>query len=145
MRNIKNIVIHCTAGYGGKEVLLRHWKSLGWKNVGYHRLINLDGSIENLAEFDKVTNGVAGHNANSIHIAYVGGVFRNAVTIPQDTRTVAQSRALLLCIKEAQEYVAKGGGRADILGHRDFPNVKKACPSFDVRGWLKSIEAEWIV
>ena len=26
-----------------------------------------------------------------------------------------------------------------IVGHRDLPGVNKACPSFDVAGWLKSI------
>jgi N-acetylmuramoyl-L-alanine amidase len=145
MRNITHIVIHCTAGFGGRQVLENHWRSIGWSRVGYHRLINLDGTIETLSHFDQVTNGVSGHNANSIHIAYVGGVRRNAVTIPEDTRTEAQNRALLICIKEAQEYVRKGGGPAEILGHRDFPNVRKACPSFDVRAWLRAIGASWIV
>lgn len=145
MRKIQNIVLHCTAGYGGKDVLLRHWKSIGWSGVGYHRLVNLDGSIDVLAHFDRVTNGVAGHNANSIHIAYVGGVQRSNVNIPQDTRTEAQNKALLLCIKEAQEYVRKSGARADILGHRDFPNVRKACPSFDVKAWLRNIGMLWII
>ena len=26
---------------------------------------------------------------------------------------------------------------ARIQGHRDFPKVAKACPSFDTRAWLK--------
>jgi N-acetylmuramoyl-L-alanine amidase len=29
---------------------------------------------------------------------------------------------------------------AEIKGHRDFPNVKKSCPSFDVTNWLKTIK-----
>jgi N-acetylmuramoyl-L-alanine amidase len=29
---------------------------------------------------------------------------------------------------------------AEVLGHRDFPNVHKACPSFDVKDWLKNYE-----
>jgi N-acetylmuramoyl-L-alanine amidase len=28
---------------------------------------------------------------------------------------------------------------AVVLGHKDFPNVAKACPSFEVDEWLKSI------
>jgi hypothetical protein len=28
---------------------------------------------------------------------------------------------------------------AKVLGHRDFPKVSKACPSFDVAAWLKTI------
>ena len=30
--------------------------------------------------------------------------------------------------------------KAQVLGHRDFPNVKKACPSFDVKQWLADYE-----
>ena len=26
--------------------------------------------------------------------------------------------------------------KAQVLGHRDFPGVAKACPSFDVKTWL---------
>ena len=28
---------------------------------------------------------------------------------------------------------------AEILGHRDLPGVRKACPSFDVSSWLAEI------
>ena len=29
---------------------------------------------------------------------------------------------------------------AEILGHRDLPNVHKDCPSFDVKRWLKLVD-----
>jgi N-acetylmuramoyl-L-alanine amidase len=32
--------------------------------------------------------------------------------------------------------------QAKVFGHRDFPGVKKACPSFDVRQWLSSYEPD---
>lgn len=31
---------------------------------------------------------------------------------------------------------------AEVLGHRDFPGVKKECPSFDVRTWLKTVDLD---
>jgi N-acetylmuramoyl-L-alanine amidase len=32
--------------------------------------------------------------------------------------------------------------KAEILGHRDFPGVAKACPSFDVKSWLKDYDSD---
>ena len=51
---------------------------------------------------------------------------------PKDTRTNAQKHAMFdLIVRLTEKY--KG---AKVLGHRDFPNVAKACPSFDVKTWL---------
>ncbi len=47
---------------------------------------------------------------------------------PSDTRTVAQKRALSELVAS---YRLKYLGVV-VRGHRDWPGVKKACPSFDV-------------
>lgn len=134
MRNIKYIVVHCTATspFTTVESIQRHWRDVqGWKSPGYHYLIKHDGTIVQLATEDKVTNGVAGYNPASIHISYIGGV--TADNKPYDTRTPAQQMAMLKLLLDVQRrYPA-----AEIKGHRDFPNVAKACPSFDVKAWLK--------
>ena len=47
-RKIKYIVFHCTAGMPNQktESILDFWKrKLGWKTVGYHKLVNADGTI----------------------------------------------------------------------------------------------------
>lgn len=134
MRNIKFIVIHCTATQptATKQAILNHWKStLKWKNVGYHRLVDANGIIHELARFEQVTNGVKGHNSNSIHFSYIGGI--DAAGNPKDTRTLKQSQSLLYLISRAKEQFPD----AIILGHRDFKGVAKACPSFDVKKWLE--------
>jgi N-acetylmuramoyl-L-alanine amidase len=128
MRNVTNIVIHCTATPQTTTVqsIQNYWRNvLKWRNVGYHLLIEANGVIKELASFDTVTNGVAGHNSNSIHISYIGGVDAN--NRPIDNRTQAQKEAILVCIAKALRYAPK----ARILGHKDFPRVAKACPSFD--------------
>lgn len=51
MREIRFIVIHCTAGNQDQKTtdIKAYWANkLGWKSYGYHYLINKDGSIENL-------------------------------------------------------------------------------------------------
>jgi N-acetylmuramoyl-L-alanine amidase len=130
MRVINYIAIHCTATQQNASVesILRYWKeSLKWKSVGYHRLIEADGTIHNLSHFDKPTNGVKGFNHESIHISYIGGV--TPENKPIDNRTEMQKVALLICIREALEYVGK---KVIIQGHRDF-GANKACPSFDAK------------
>lgn len=128
-RNIKYIVIHCTASPQTASVqnILHYWKNvLGWKNVGYHRLIEPDGTVHNLSDFGSATNGVKGFNHESIHISYIGGITSQGKSV--DNRTEAQKAAILACIREALEYTGKG---VIIQGHRDFPNVNKDCPCFD--------------
>ena len=136
MRQITHIVIHCsaTSQTATVEAIQRYWREkLGWRNPGYHKIILPNGSVRTLADDSQVCNGVRGHNATSLHICYLGGVdTRNR---PIDNRTEAQNLAL---VKELLNWAWKYK-RVKILGHRDFPNVAKACPSFDVNSWLKSI------
>lgn len=131
MRDIKYIVLHCTSGPQNQPTkeILNYWKkSLGWKSPGYHHLINADGTVDDLLPILKPSNGVKGFNSNSIHISYKGG--QNGV----DTRTPNQIATMIDMILKYQIQFPN----AKIKGHRDFPNVKKLCPSFDVATWLKS-------
>lgn len=147
MRRIDNIVIHCTATPQTTTVesIQAYWRRLGWKNPGYHYIILPSGEVRNLAGEDKITNGVAGHNRNSLHIGYIGGVDGNGR--PIDNRTQGQLGQMEIMVKRLRIKYPK----ARILGHRDFSPDKnrdgiiqphewvKACPSFSVRAWLESI------
>jgi N-acetylmuramoyl-L-alanine amidase len=137
MRKINYIVLHCTAGPQTQTVenILDYWKrKLGWSHVGYHHLIRPDGSVADLQPIELPTNGVAGYNYKSIHISYIGGVDKN--NVPIDNRTEEQKQAQIVLLKKYHAMFPD----AVIQGHRDFPNVKKACPSFDVKQWLNEIE-----
>ena len=134
MRKINNIVIHCTATSQKSTVssICRYWnEQLGWRSPGYHFLIEANGKIHNLQSIDKASNGVKGHNADSIHISYIGGIDDKCNAI--DNRTTEQIKSMLKIVKEMQRLFPK----AEIKGHRDFPNVKKECPCFDVKLWWK--------
>lgn len=163
MAKLKYLVIHCTATPEGREVTgadIRRWHTSpvsaggrGWRKVGYTDLFRLDGSIERLVDNNEdaivdpweITNGVAGYNSISRHIVYAGGVDKNGKA--KDTRTEAQKKSLT-------EYVLNFHKRFPnviIVGHRDLSPDKngngiiepvewiKACPSFEVSDWLKSI------
>lgn len=133
MREIKYIVIHCTGANATQSTksIKNYWKSvMKWKSVGYHYIININGKFEQLEDLERPTNGVAGYNSNAIHICYKGGLYG------VDTRTEAQKQTLEKLVKQNKEKFPN----AEIKGHRDFPNVKKSCPSFDVNEWLKTIK-----
>lgn len=128
MRQIKFIAVHCTATQPSATVasITNYWKTkLNWKNPGYHYIVKADGEIVNLLPIEHVSNGVAGYNSVTINISYIGGI--DAKGKAKDTRTDAQKASLLKIIKEMKSKFPS----AKIQGHRDFPGVKKACPSFD--------------
>ena len=150
MATLQRLVIHCTATPAGRKVTsgdIRRWHTdpvskggRGWKHVGYTDMVHLDGTIERLVDNNEdavvdpweITNGAKGYNSTSRHVVYVGGTASDGKT-PEDTRTPAQLRAMERYVKDF---------------HRRFPNVRivghnelaaKACPSFDVQKWLRSI------
>jgi N-acetyl-anhydromuramyl-L-alanine amidase AmpD len=76
---------------------------------------------------------VARANTGNIGICYVGGVARDGGT-PKDTRTPEQRKTLRTLIRTYQDRYPG----IIVQGHRDWPNVHKACPSFDVGEWLRA-------
>ena len=130
MRPINYIIIHCTATQPDVtiESIKRYWKeNLKWKNPGYHYMIKADGEIVNTLPIDQVSNGVAGWNSQIINISYIGGIDKS--NHPKDTRTQEQKKSIVKLLRELKSKFPK----ARIQGHRDFPNVHKACPSFDAK------------
>lgn len=130
MRAIKYIVVHCTATpqTTSMESIKHYWKTqLGWRMPGYHFIIKPSGEVVRLLNIEQVSNGVKGFNSVSINIAYIGGVDKNSK--PLDNRTELQKTMLLNLLRKLKKDFPK----AIIQGHRDFPNVKKACPSFDAK------------
>lgn len=134
MRKIEKIVIHTTATPQTTTVesIRRYWRDvLKWKQVGYHVIVLASGGIVRLAGDDVITNGVAGHNSTALHVSYIGGI--DAEGKPKDTRTEAQKEAIEKQVKAWLELYPN----AVVCGHNQLG--LKACPSFDVRPWLKEI------
>lgn len=127
MRQITEIIVHCTAtrdgvDIGAAEIDLYHRKR-GFNSIGYHYVVRLDGRIEKGR--DETTSGAhcLDHNMKSVGVAYVGGL--DGKGNPKDTRTDAQKRSMLSLLTDLRRRYPE----AKIYGHRDF--AAKACPCFD--------------
>lgn len=138
-RQINYIVVHCTASPEGRDFKAKNidaWhKAQGWSQIGYNYVIDLDGTIELGRDVDLIPAQVQGYNANAIGVVYIGGV--DSKMNPKDTRTPEQKKALVQLLGELKGIYPN----AVIQGHRDFPKVAKACPSFDAKTEYKDIKA----
>lgn len=142
-RAMDTIVIHCSATKEGKDYSIEDIKKWhlqrGFKDVGYHFVIKLDGTIEIGRPLDKIGAHVANHNTNTIGICYIGGLSKNNKA--KDTRTDEQKESLLNLITILKSFIPI----KEIKGHRDYSKdlnnngiiesneFMKDCPCFDVQ------------
>lgn len=135
MRKINEIIVHCTATPEGREVTVQdidRWhRQRGWKGIGYHYVVYLDGSIKGGRPEETTGAHCTGHNAGSIGVVYVGGTDKEGRS--KDTRTEAQKKALRSLLKHLKTKYPN----AKIAGHRDY--AAKDCPCFNAREEYKDI------
>lgn len=136
MRDIDKIIVHCSATPEGRHTTveeIRQWHlQRGWKDIGYHYIIYLDGTIHRGRPESVVGAHCSGYNKNSIGVCYIGGVDKDGKT-PKDTRTEGQTRALIEVLKRLKKAYPK----ATLHGHNEF--ASKACPSFNVKEEYKNL------
>lgn len=130
MRSINEIIIHCAATPEGKHFTVadidRWHKQRGFRCIGYHYVIYLDGSVHAGRPEAEIGAHCTNHNAHSIGVCYIGGVASDGKT-PKDTRTPAQKESLRRIVAD----LLKRYPNATVHGHCEF--AAKACPSFDVK------------
>lgn len=145
------IVIHCAAtddamDIGAAEIDRWH-KQRGFERIGYHFVIRRDGRIEkgrglhergaHAGGHDRAAVGAAAlaYNDRSVGICLVGGVEADDAMRARDNFTPPQWAALKALV-ETMLTIFPG---AQVIGHRDIAIAPKACPSFDVRQWKKTV------
>ena len=146
MRHIDTIIIHCTATrpnwWEGKsaqqktdEVRRWHVEDRGWSDIGYHYLIDRDGTLVEGRPLERTGAHAKGHNTGSVGISLFGGHGGNVSDQCEDNFTEDQDLALreLIAKLKADHPITK------IIGHNEVAN--KACPTFVVRDWLAKAPA----
>lgn len=141
MRPINEIIVHCTATRAdwraGKrtsekvaEIKRWHVQYRGWNDIGYHYLIDRDGTVANGRPIEKIGAHVAGHNTGTIGISLFGGHGSAETDQFADHFTPAQEKALRKLIADLR----KRFGVVKITGHNQY--AAKACPGFNVQKWV---------
>lgn len=165
---IKKIVIHCSATQNGRSLrtstqtaaqVIDGWhKQRGFQrlealrkafnphlaHIGYHFVIDTDGTVESGRKAGEIGAHVKGHNLHSVGICLVGGITKDKRNHGEYTEK--QWKALHRLLRELEAKYPE----AKICGHRDLsPDVNgdgtispnewlKTCPCFDVWSWLDS-------
>lgn len=123
----KRIILHHSASDTGSAKIIHGWHlGQGWAGIGYHLVINTDGTIEQGRPLDKVGShsGPAG-NVDSIGICLIGN-FQNYAP------KYKQLEALIWAIKKVREVF----GDIPVAGHKDV--MATACPGKHFPwAWLK--------
>lgn len=127
---VEKIIIHCSATPEGRDVTaaeIDRWhRARGFRRIGYHYVVRLDGTVEKGRPEDEIGAHCLGENARSLGVCYIGGINRDTLK-PKDTRTAAQRIALRKLVRELQ---ARHPG-ATVHGHYEF--AAKACPCFKIK------------
>lgn len=133
---ITHLTIHCAATPEGRAVTaeqISEWDIAKFGQVSYHHVILLDGTAVRTLDDTQIGAHVGKANTGNIGICYIGGMDKSNKN-PKDTRTPAQKATMARLVREYRKAYPK----IIIRGHRDWPGVAKACPSFDVASWLLS-------
>lgn len=172
---ITKVVIHCSATANGKSLrtatqtdaqVIDGWhKARGFKrsdaaikrfnphlkHLGYHAVIDTDGTIEYGREIGEVGAHVKGHNTGSIGICLVGGI-----GIGKEKNHGRYTEAQWHALSQVLTTLAPQCAQAEIFGHRDLsPDLNgdgtiapnewlKTCPNFDVHEWLERGETVFV-
>jgi N-acetyl-anhydromuramyl-L-alanine amidase AmpD len=125
------LTIHCAATPEGRDVkaaTISEWDKAKFGQTSYHWVVELDGTAVRTLQDNQRGAHTGGKNTGNIGICYVGGVDRQNKAA-KDTRTPAQKATLRRLVGEYRHRYPN----IDVKGHCDWPGVKKACPSFDVK------------
>jgi N-acetylmuramoyl-L-alanine amidase len=142
VRPISEIIIHCTATRpewraddptSAKVAEVRRWhvEDRGWKDIGYHFLIDRDGTVAKGRPLEQVGAHVQGHNTGTIGVSLIGGHGSSADDPFERHFTTKQDKALRKLIADLRKQFP---AITKVTGHNQYAN--KACPGFQVSRWL---------
>lgn len=138
---VDTIWVHCAATrpewmadrpLSDKVAEIRRWhvEQNKWRDIGYHWIIDRDGSIAQGRPETTAGAHVAGHNTGSIGVCLIGGFGSNENDAFEKHFTPEQDRALRALIEE----ISSRTPIRNIRGHNEV--AAKACPGFQVSRWL---------
>lgn len=140
------IFVHCSATQpdwmegkplSSKVAEITRWhKNRGWGTIGYHHVIDRDGTVAEGRKESMPGAHVAGHNTGSIGICLIGGHGSSENDRFGENYTPEQEQALLSLIEDIKTRATI----TKVRGHNEV--AAKACPGFNVKRWLEGKPAK---
>ncbi|UOE93008.1 N-acetylmuramoyl-L-alanine amidase [Alkalihalobacillus sp. LMS39] len=130
---ITNIAIHHSATTSGSaEAFARyHVNQLGWPGIGYHYVVDKDGSISKCHDLEVVSYHVGNSNGRAVGICMVGDFRTQSLEAAQRNATLDLTLSLIEELNLAIE---------DVLGHIEYPGYSwKPCPSVSMNGFRNAL------
>ena len=122
-KNIKLLVVHCSDSEDSQILtaldLHKMHLNFGWDGIGYHKVINRSGKIENGRPEYWIGAHVQGKNNISLGVCLIG----------RDKFTIKQYISLEKILRKWKSLYPE----AKIVGHRDTGNTDKTCPNFGAK------------
>ena len=133
-KETNTIVVHCSATKPDQDVTfdtIKRWHLMerAFLDIGYHWVIERDGSVKQGRAIDDWGAHVKGHNHESVGICLVGGLDDEGQ--PHDNFTPIQKRMLEFLVAGSQSLWPE----AVVKGHYHLDGDKD-CPCFDTDDWL---------
>ena len=130
----ERLIIHCSATRPDQRVTvadIRRWHvdDRGWSDIGYHGIVQRDGTLEYGRSVRRMGAHVRGHNRDSLGLCLIGGHGSAETDRFSDHFTDLQRATLTALILAAQ------GFGLTIHGHNEY--ASKACPGFNVQDFIK--------
>ncbi|MDO9525056.1 MAG: N-acetylmuramoyl-L-alanine amidase [Gemmobacter sp.] len=137
---VTEIALHCSAtrpdwmagqSLVAKRAEIRRWHlANGWSDIGYHWLVDRNGTISAGRAETVIGAGIAGHNAGVIHICLIGGHGSSETDRFSQHFTSAQG----ISLRQLMQGIGMRTRITRISGHNEY--AAKACPGFTVSHWL---------
>tara|TARA_B100001057_G_C22788638_1_gene926652 strand:- start:167 stop:565 length:399 start_codon:yes stop_codon:yes gene_type:complete len=128
VNKISLLVVHCSDTKNNENLsaidIHKMHLEFGWDGIGYHKIINRSGKIENGRPEYWIGAHVKGKNDISLGVCLIG----------KNKFTKNQFISLERVLKKWKSLYPS----AKIIGHRDIGDTRKSCPNFDVINWSKN-------
>lgn len=147
MRALNEIVVHCSATRrdwmdGARSVdkvaEIRRWhvRDRGWKDIGYHYLIDRNGTVVTGRPLETIGAHTQGHNTGTVGVCLIGGHGSAETDKFEQNFTAQQDNALR---KVLADLIRKYPSIRKVSGHNQY--AAKACPGFNVPSWYAGARA----
>ena len=148
MRPINEVIVHCSAtrpqwmrdaGTAAKVAEIRRWhvQDNGWRDIGYHFVIDRDGTVARGRPVERTGAHTKGKNTGTIGVCLIGGHGSAATDKFEEHFSWQQHKALgalLVDLRNQFPTITR------VSGHNQY--AQKACPGFNVPSWYAAARAE---